>query len=159
MRFANLNTVYEVHDPLHTVSIMLFISGSLVIVGPYVEKEWGENAGQDLLCSLHIPATTLNAYNLYRSKFTVLDTGYVMRAVAAMAEMEKENFSEYHYIKIDNTLDAKAMDIDIPDKYNYKHAMDGFVLENEFVQASGYTSICRRKRKNCKTFNEPYHCE
>lgn len=129
------HTIYEVHEQLDTVTLRFFINDIFLIFGPYTETEWDALNGQTILNTSGVPISFLNAYKLYRSQFSVLETQYVVRALAAMIETEGVLFTEYRYQKVDVSADRRAFTIEVPPQYSSKQAYDGYALEKKFMDA------------------------
>lgn len=76
---ADRRVVYELAEPLGTMVTLCWSGDNLVVVGPYTARALQPGDAEALLGSLRVPGVNLQAYTLYRARFAIVDSEYVMR--------------------------------------------------------------------------------
>lgn len=132
---ADRHTLYELREPLGTCSLRFFLRDTLVMVGPYTETEWHAPAAQIRLQRACLQADTLQAYRLYACRYSVVQTRNMLRAVAAMLELEGLSFESYSYHRLEEKGLADSGQATVPERYDYRRINEEHALEKGFMAA------------------------
>ncbi|MFC7619312.1 helix-turn-helix transcriptional regulator [Microlunatus sp. GCM10028923] len=81
-------TVHEVLEPLGLAVTLFRLDDGLVVVGPYAADALRAGEAETLLGRLRIPSAYLQPFKLYRARFAIVDSEYVMRAAKSLLALD-----------------------------------------------------------------------
>lgn len=128
--------VHEVQEPLGLSITLVWVAGSLAVIGPYTAHAILAGDAEALLGGLRIAGAHLQPYKLYRARFAIVDSEYVMRAARAMAEAAGLSSADLGYERVAVAAHPIAPGADeAPRSAPFERINERYALENDYLQA------------------------
>ena len=97
---SEAETIYEIVDSLNVCIIFFKFCGQTFIVGPYVQKEYSENALEQILIKNNLPSSTLLSLRLYYTAFPIMFSSQLQSTLSAIMQSFDPSVIAFHYRKL-----------------------------------------------------------
>ncbi len=133
---ADRQIVYELTEPLGTTITLFWAGEQLVLIGPYTAGPVKSAEAEALLGSLGIPGAQLQPYLLWRSRFAIVESEYVMRGATALLHHTGHRTTELGFERVPTTTTVIAPGSAEPIHSAPFDAIERrYAAEEEFMQA------------------------
>jgi len=135
MQDMDVQTVYELRDPLGLCILALRLEGEKVIVGPFALKEFQEEKVRSVMLSQGLPLSFLESLRLYFSAFPVISANHAFRTVSACAGSFAGISDDFQLCRIDHYKASEKLPKTIyQEALDYSSVYHRYEAENQFLR-------------------------
>lgn len=133
---ADRRIVHELKDPLELSLTLVWLHDALAVIGPYTGQAAQPGDAEALLGRLKISGSHLPAYRLYRARFAIVDSEYVMRGAVALVQADGGDAAGIGFERVTAAGGPVTPGADEPPHSAPYAAIDArYAIEQEFMQA------------------------
>ena len=124
---------YELRSILNICAVLFFFDEQVFLIGPYVEKEWQEQAAAEILAQQGLSSTHLIPYQFYYCNYPLAKSATVLQVCTAALQAVSPGLEPYEHRMISAfKVDVPEMNVE-PELFDYNDIVLRYQTENEFL--------------------------
>ena len=124
---------YEMRSILEVCAVLFPLEEEIILVGPYVEKEWDEKHASVLLARHGIPITQLAQYQLYYSRYRISKPSTVLWTCASAVQALDPKSAPYEHRSI-SALKSNISASGVRDMFDFDRIAKRYSIESELLR-------------------------
>ena len=126
------NTLYDIKDHLGIHFNLFQLQGCRFLVGPWVEESWNAEQAENRLAKAHLSMAYMNPYQLYYSRYRVLEPIQVQKIIFAAVSAVLPQTPAFLYQSLTAPPNKAETDIAEEKPINFDAVLKGYQKENQF---------------------------
>lgn len=128
------NTLYDIKDHLGIHFNLFQLQGCRFLVGPWVEESWNAEQAENRLAKAHLSMAYMNPYQLYYSRYRVLEPIQVQKIIFAAVSAVLPQTPAFLYQSLTAPPNKAETDIAEEKPINFDAVLKGYQKENQFIK-------------------------
>ena len=136
MEDAEPGVVYELRDPLGVMLTLFRLGPAVAAIGPYTGASLHADEAESLLGRLGVPGSQLQPYRMYRARFALVDSEYVMRGAQALLHAVRGSGVAVEFRRIDAAATPRTLrPAAVPHSASLAAIEDRYAVERDYMDA------------------------